>query len=533
MIKALDHTSNLPNLDYHSEPSLESKINSTSIDNTQGQESTLLKVADCLHTIFNVQLSPAKQLAGKIFQQQQELQPGQAVKYQPCKSHPFEIVITKERIHCLGNKIGEGTYSSVFATTVIPTSRHHAHHIHFSPGKPQSQAIKMTKHAPPACQTFTPEKKRLREVAKEKGSEGIDAFLDTFKDEQGIGYSLNVRFDTDLSHATFHLGTKPIATMLKVLFDAAKGIKTFHDADWIHRDIKGSNLLVLFQLPSNSDASISQTQNQSEIKGAITDFGSLQRVMKSIHRTAGTPQYLDPKMFGDAETTLINQKRRVGIQTKAGDVFALGMTLVRDVLKKFFFETCQWSSETAPMVEEIKNCLKDKIYGGPFTDEDLKKYAKNAPYRIIHGFNHKTKREFLVEYPTLDFLERALLEVASKLAPLLREGEIRALTGLIKLACRMQHPDLDIRPPISKVMTELTMLGRLIDDSSAKLIKRTLLAEFDEDIEQEIQKRARTEPALEISSDSEECAPTQKLLSNLEMGNGQDNILAILATESQ
>jgi serine/threonine protein kinase len=476
------------------------------------KESGLLKVADCLHKILKIETTIAKQLAEQIFEKQQTLQRGEAVKFKASVAVPGVIIVTKERIHCLVKKIGEGTYSCVFAATVIPTARHRAHHIYFSPGKPQTTALKVTKRAAPAS-TFTPEKENLRAVAQQ-ASEGLDAFLDTFKDAKGIGYSLNVRFDTDLSHATFQVGMQPLQSMVKVLLDCAKGIKIFHDAGWIHRDIKGGNLLASFPssdkptlTEQNSDSS---TEEVSEAKGAVTDFGLLQKQKARSHRTSGTPHYLDPTMFGDLEMTLINQKKRVGIQTKEGDIFALGITIFIDALRKFLIHAYQSNGKSADKVTALSLALKEKTITGPFSDEDLRNWGRISNYRIMHSSNIAGD-EKLIQYPPLDFLQQTLLQAASELRPLLNDGEIRVLIGLINLSCLMQEPDLAKRPNISSTIIELMRVDRLMEDPNAQSVKRELRIDLDEAVESPSQKKARSDQAIDNPPAPESCAPTSSL----------------------
>ena len=131
---------------------------------------------------------------------------------------------------------------------MIPTIRH----LQFSPAKPQKKALKRTKDTKKLTQaTFSPERRRLEKAA---GSclDGIDRFLDTFKDTTVVRYSLNNLYDLgNLSTIKFHQLKNPVRAIVQTLFSCSGAFKHFHNNCHLHRDIKGPNILLSKSKPKS------------------------------------------------------------------------------------------------------------------------------------------------------------------------------------------------------------------------------------------------------------------------------------------
>ena len=127
---------------------------------TVNKEDVLTIISNCFVENFKIDKNKAVLIVKKILEEQQNLKKRECHSFKASETIPFELVITQERIHCLRKQIGQGTYSFVFESLIIPTVRHEQENVHFSPGKPLSAALKKTK-ASGLSTAFTPEKKKL------------------------------------------------------------------------------------------------------------------------------------------------------------------------------------------------------------------------------------------------------------------------------------------------------------------------------------------------------------------------------------
>lgn len=442
-------------------------------------------ISDCLAKNLEIDGLIASHITEKIFEMQGRLNPGQAIKFAASDILPFDLLITKERIHCLFKKAGQGSFSIVFETLVIPTVRHDQGGCHFSPGKPQTAALKMTIASGKTA--FTPEKKKL-EIATGLNFEGIDHYIDTFKDDMGVGYCLNIFREFNLSQANFTQLLQPVVGILKVLVAVSKGLQRLHQNGYVHRDIKGANILV------SMDASHGK-KSDAKVSAVLTDFGFLQKEQHRWHSTTGTPYYLDPSQFGCEMDCLYNQKQRWGIQSRTGDVYSLSMTIYRDIIRRLVLAQHEKKATAKTLqAKQLLDGIKVNEVTGPFTVEDLRRHSLGSRFRKIYyekkGDAEKDEViELIYEFPPLDRMRFTLLEAISCLDESLSPVEVDALKKLAELSCQMQMQPPAKRPTISNVLAELL---NLLKSLNALPINRNLLDEFnkysfdDEDDEIEI-----------------------------------------------
>lgn len=341
-----------------------------------------------------------------------------------------ELTITLSKI------IGQGTYSQVHAACVIPHKRFDANGIHFSPKKPQNLAMKITKKQG----SFVPCVNNLKDIS----NVGIDKPILVFNDKAYKGYALHELYQSDLSHYKFPNVPDSIISMLKIAKDCAVGLKNCHDKNKIHRDIKGPNILV-----------------SSDGKAVLTDFDFLDKQQSKIHFTIGTPEYLDPAMFmfGNQENTLINQKLRRGVQDSGGDIFALGMTMINDVLLKFF------GSQNSPEINEILKDAKPIIKEGTWTDADLKMFAMQYPLRaVLRESIPDPQMKKVIIFPENEKVLELLLSASLKLQ--YEPRYIFALQELINLACEMRKSNPAERPSAAKIIHYLDDLLENLENAN-------------------------------------------------------------------
>ena len=176
-----------------------------------------------------------------ICSEQDALSTTKCKRFAATETLPYDLVVTKNRIHCLVKQIGEGTYSHVYEALVFPTIRHELDgEIHSPSRTPKKRALKVGKYLQVP---FSPEKRKLDPVIK-SGHDGIDYFIETWRDIDGYSYSLNHLFQTDLMETKFHEMQKPVFGIFEILISASIGLRKVHEENMIHCDIKANNILV-------------------------------------------------------------------------------------------------------------------------------------------------------------------------------------------------------------------------------------------------------------------------------------------------
>lgn len=387
---------------------------------------------------------------------QAKLPPGQAEVVPADDSVTKQLVVTSNRIHVVMQKIGEGTYSRVFKATAVPTVRHKLINTIVSPSKPFPVALKVGKNK---SFSFSPEKKQV-EAATSGKFDGVDISHDTFKDANGFAYSVNECFDADAFHHPFHLSQQPVQSILEFLIPVTSALANMHSENFIHRDIKGPNLLVKAATAlSNQALNLTPIEDSRvQVTGAVTDFGFLTKEKDHLHKTTTTLTYLDPAMFGTAEENLINQRKRRGIQTAKGDVFALGMTLDTDILRRFV----KGISQQLPSSQNILNELMslDATFttakSEPFTDDFLREMGEISNYRVIYFESFNGQKEKLMHLPQLQKIRIVMKPILMGLSTILGDAAANALVELCELSCQMQ--EIDVRPTTQEVLVKLIQI---------------------------------------------------------------------------
>lgn len=429
-------TTTTTTLDSNISNSQKTEITSTTQD-SEGM-SSFEKITNIFASIFSMNINSAKALTNQIFEIQKNLTDNELSIIPISENTPIEIIVTKRLAFCLLNVIGKGSHSNVYEVKTIASSRLEFNGTTLSPSKPHAFAVKKSKHV---NVSYSPEK---RDVDNATGSrkEGIDFALETFKELGGYAISIHHKYENSVSHTSFSEMPNPVFAVLNVFICIADALNNFHKKGFIHRDIKGANLLV-------------QTIGNHQI-GVITDFGSLAKEEEKTHFTQGTPEYLDPQMFGDAETTLVNQRLRKGLQTKEGDIFSLGLTIIYDVLIPYI-EDLASSRKHENEITRILNKLKPMKNERLFSTNELKMRGWLAPLRCMYRHIENNEGR-LIQYPNLTDSLNWLSECFRLLEDTISEEEIKTFIDLGQLACNMQDPNLNERPDAETVKNELIKL---------------------------------------------------------------------------
>lgn len=376
-----------------------------------------------------------------IFEKHAALGPGEVTHY---ANTGHEFLITKEMIYISKEKIGEGTFSEVFACAALSIAE--------QPTIEQDLVVKRSKAKD--RQTFFSPEKRTLDAVMQFGTEGIDPILRTFK-IGGRGYCICRRYDQPLDKVEF----ETVADVVSVFLTVARGLSIIHESGHIHRDLKPEN--IGFKLPKEAGALPI---------ALLSDWGFLMRATDKLHPTIGTVQFLCPDQFhapgqiDDADRMQFNlfyQKKRKGIQTQAGDDYALGRTF-EEVLKRVIRK---WGGDEAEAILKQMRPQYQKHEDRSFTDAELIELGPKTEFRVLHDFD-KSGKDYLTIFAPVSLVREKLTQACSKI-PNLQENEMKALNELCQLACDLQEHDLSVRPTSHQAVARLlNTLGILVPDLS-------------------------------------------------------------------
>lgn len=384
------------------------------------------------HAAFSQYLDAgsAESILYSIFLQQARMLKGESIYQNANENFPFKTLITKRSITVIKEQWGEGSTSKVFKSIIFTKEDLNNE----SSSEPERLAVKLSRTP------YTPEKRKIAQIAKFSSpstTKTIDVPLATGRTPQGICFSLHEFCDSILLGLNYCELEQPVGQALSSLIDVAKAISAIHKEGYVHRDIKAGNILI-----------------NKEGGTKVTDFGALTPKKKNKHKTIATEIYLDPSMFGNSPgELLIYQKKREGIQTPEGDVFALGRTVEKDVLMLLILQFARAKGLNLDI-----QSLNPKTIEGPFTDEELTTYGEQYPYRAIYFSRSRRVQERLSVFESVSARRKTMEKCLDQLD--LSSIQLKALKELATLAYDMQEQKG--RPNIQEVLERLkTMIEPL------------------------------------------------------------------------
>lgn len=162
------------------------------------------------------------------------------------------------------------------------------------------------------------------------------------KSSQGIQHcDILSRADSDFKKFDFTKIEKPIQCMLNFMKDVAQAADNLHRVDILHRDIKPENIFVV--------------RKKGVFEAVLGDLDLIFKQQIKEHYTTCSPYYSHPSIWGN---DLMKQANRIGLQTKADDVFSLGRTIQYGLIARIFAnyaETKPCAANMRPRARQLKN----------------------------------------------------------------------------------------------------------------------------------------------------------------------------------
>ena len=351
---------------------------------------------------------------------------------QPNDSHFTDLaLVVPNGFYLIGEDIGSGSYSKVFATTFCAFKFHYwANKKTISPAEAvENLVIKIAKKED---SSFLTEYETIQPV---RHKEYIDYFIEigsakNENDDKRLSWAINRRFEGTLSTVQYSLYDNPVHTILNFAFNILTSLGELHKQNIHHGDIKGLNILV---------------RNESAV---LTDFGFSRKPEEHPKKTLGTEAYLDPKTFAHdgVSNILIHSKKYNGcINTLETDLYAVGRTILCDILCKFLIEKCPKNSLLKKTIQQVQ-C--EGYYKGPFDNKQLVKISKKYPYRC-YLYRKRMRNNSITEHvyvnPTADNRYKLITEILNNIGNDFTQEKRNQILHLSTLAIDLQHEDLSKR----------------------------------------------------------------------------------------
>jgi hypothetical protein len=136
----------------------------------------------------------------------------------------------------------------------------------------------------------------------------------------------------------------------EAMLQVAKGLKTMHDKNWVHYDIKGLNIFMNYD------------EDEETVDVRLADFDTAQEISETtIASQEGTEGLQAPEIF-DSQSPPIGREAN-----KACDIFSFGMTFSKyscdAPVKALAAEMCDKDPKKRPTIDQVIKRLEDILEG--------------------------------------------------------------------------------------------------------------------------------------------------------------------------
>ena len=351
----------------------------------------------------------------------------EAKSYKP-KSGDGLVAVTQQGVWWGHTKAGQGGESKVFFAVYYP----------FNGGECLEKVVKVSRYSfggqIDCLEGLSPDSKQ-------------SPFIDQIEKRYYMGNMQMIvvqKMDRDLAHARWRADKRPGTRLINWLQDSLHGLASLHRGGMVHRDFKGSNVVV------NDDGG-----------AMITDLGISQKLKLKKHLTQGTPGFLAPYSFDD----LAAQLKRKGIQGKPADIWAVGQTIQRTI-RRLLTQHGVNTDEIVPRRKKFSFDDKTALDQIRKLHEEYGERVATTPYdehylSVIHPDRDEALRKSIAAINRLpkkiDLSEKELLISLARLARDLQAPTRQELCQVLKVHLKNRNQaDLLVR----KVLNRLDRIGQ-------------------------------------------------------------------------
>lgn len=308
---------------------------------------------------------------------QKTLLEGQTYDQPKSDTFPYVISINRTSFHVLMGVSGEGSHGKVTFGPLFPTKRTTFNETTYSPSKikaPLKAARKEKKRRRlGGGDSFSPQKRNVDSLRKNMSpskSKFITPIWRTSRLLDHRAVCLMPYHKTTLREIDYSSIENPATYIINKFCLTLLPIEGLHNQNKVHRDIKRDNLMATIHYDEVSVIDLDE---------AVTTF-------TTPKFTTGTPSHLNPRSFGSAEDSLINQQNRSGVQRPCDDMYAIGITGLNCSIK-LLLEMIPNTRDKASLIQDIKS-LNPKVKAPTsgqqrFTKSKLQKIGRDNPYRAF------------------------------------------------------------------------------------------------------------------------------------------------------
>lgn len=306
------------------------------------------------------------------------IQPTETFRY-TIQVDPFGFLV------CPNDSSGKGGHGTVYVGNYFSTVRKTLGQKVYTPSKPKLQARKVSnKRNFTARSLFSPAKEKVRKYIAE-ASPNKKALFGTIHHTstgQGFSYALMDAFPHHFGQIDWANLPSPAQYLIRMTGLVTQALSVVHKKGEVHRDVKEPNIMV------------DQKKSDEPDTIKLIDYDTARAQFEKVGATTGTPGYLNPSSFGNAKTTLINQRKRLGVQRPCDDMFAFFHMSIRITLKLCEKLLPPTDTETCQAITSLytPQYLTPKS-GHVFSDDELKeigqKYSEHHVYYTYTMFTQK------------------------------------------------------------------------------------------------------------------------------------------------
>jgi len=307
---------------------------------------------------------------------------------------------------CQSDSSGRGGYGTVYVGNYFSTMRKTLGQEVYTPSKPKPQARKVSNdRSLRTGSLFSPAKEKVRKYIADASphKKGLFGPIHHTSTGQGLSYALMDPFSHHFGEIDWANLPHPAQYLIRMTGLVTQALSVIHRKGDVHRDVKESNVMVDEKTTDEPDT----------IK--LIDYDTARSQFLRRGYTCGTSEYLNPRSFGNAENTLINQRKRQGIQRPGDDMFAffhMGIRMTLKLCKKLIPPT---DTETRQAITSLyKPQFLTPKSDHVFSDDELKEIGQKYIEHHVY-YTHTMFPQKVAVLPSAEIYRGILPKILGKL----------------------------------------------------------------------------------------------------------------------